>query len=319
MVLHHGGPGPVAGDLELGGISETPRGDLHSRHQLRDQVDQARHQLGGRYGRHPAGDGSGRPGSSICHGVQRWRLHHERSPQRDGERAGIRRLPVRRQAAGPRARRAGPTGGAPPLFLEECQMGSGSPLHGTRPARLLGVARLSHPWRPLEGRALQRRLMEQPVLQWQAGTVTAIRPETLKTKSFTLALPKWMAHRPGQHYDIRLTAPDGYQTQRSYSIASAPRRVGELELTVERIADGEVSPYLHDVLVLGDRLEVRGPVRGDFGWEVALGGPLLVIAGGSGVVPLMAMLRHRAAQHATMPTRMLYSSRTADGVIYRDE
>ncbi len=161
--------------------------------------------------------------------------------------------------------------------------------------------------------------MEQPVLQWQAGTVTAIRPETLKTKSFTLALPKWMAHRPGQHYDVRLTAPDGYQTQRSYSIASAPERMGELELTVERIEDGEVSPYLHDVLVPGDQLEVRGPIGGYFVWEVSLGGPLLLIAGGSGVVPLMAMLRHRAAQHATMPTRMLYSSRTADDVIYRDE
>ena len=161
--------------------------------------------------------------------------------------------------------------------------------------------------------------MVQPVLHWQAGTVTAIRPETRQTKSFTLALPMWMAHRPGQHYDVRLTAPDGYQTQRSYSIASPPERVGELELTVERIADGEVSPYLHDVLVPGDQLEVRGPIGGYFVWEVAQGGPLLLIAGGSGVVPLMAMLRHRAAQHATMPTRMLYSSRTTDDVIYRDE
>jgi len=161
--------------------------------------------------------------------------------------------------------------------------------------------------------------MVQPVLEWQAGTVTAIRAETRQTKSFTLALPKWMAHRPGQHYDVRLTAPDGYQTQRSYSIASPPERVGELELIVERIADGEVSPYLHDVLVPGDQLEVRGPIGGYFVWQVALGGPLLLIAGGSGVVPLMAMLRHRAAQRATMPTRMLYSSRTSDDGIYRDE
>src|SRR6202022_3471461 len=161
--------------------------------------------------------------------------------------------------------------------------------------------------------------MMQPVLEWQAGTVTGIRSETLQTKSFTLALPRWMAHRPGQHYDVRLTAPDGYQTQRSYSIASPPERVGELELTVERIADGEVSPYLHDVLVPGDQLEVRGPIGGYFVWEVALGGPLLLIAGGSGVVPLMAMLRHRAAPHATLPTRILYSSRTPDDVIYREE
>jgi len=161
--------------------------------------------------------------------------------------------------------------------------------------------------------------MVQPVLEWQAGTVTAIRPETSQTKSFTFALPKWMVHKPGQHYDVRLTAPDGYQTERSYSIASPPERVGELELTVERIPDGEVSPYLHDVLVLGDQLEVRGPIGGYFVWEVALGGPLLLVAGGSGVVPLMAMLRHRVAQHASLPARLLYSSRSAGDVIYRDE
>jgi ferredoxin-NADP reductase len=161
--------------------------------------------------------------------------------------------------------------------------------------------------------------MAPVVLEWQAGTVTAIRPETRQTKSFTLGLPKWMAHRPGQHYDVRLTAPGGYQTERSYSIASAPERVGLIELTVERIADGEVSPYLHDVLVTGDLLEVRGPIGGYFVWEVALGGPLLLIGGGSGVVPLMAMLRHRAAQHATMPARILYSTRTPDDVIYRAE
>ena len=161
--------------------------------------------------------------------------------------------------------------------------------------------------------------MVQPVLQWQAGKLTAIRPETRQTKSFTFALPKWMAHRPGQHYDVRLTAPDGYQTQRSYSIASPPERVGELELTVERIPDGEVSPYLHDVLMPGDQLEVRGPIGGYFVWDVSLGGPLLLVGGGSGVVPLMAMLRHRVAQHSTVPARILYSSRTAEDVIYRDE
>jgi ferredoxin-NADP reductase len=161
--------------------------------------------------------------------------------------------------------------------------------------------------------------MPQPVLEWQAGSVTAIRPETRQTKSFTLALPKWMAHRAGQHYDVRLTAPDGYQTERSYSVASAPERMGLIELTVERIEDGEVSPYLHDVLVTGDQIEVRGPIGGYFVWEVAMGGPLVLIGGGSGVVPLMAMLRHRAAQHATLPVRILYSSRTPDDVIYRHE
>jgi len=161
--------------------------------------------------------------------------------------------------------------------------------------------------------------MVQPALEWQAGTVTAIRPETRQTKSFTFALPKWMAHRPGQHYDVRLTAPDGYRTERSYSIASPPEQVGELELSVELIPDGEVSPYLHDVLMLGDQLEMRGPIGGYFVWDVAIGGPLLLVGGGSGVVPLMAMLRHRAAKHATLPARLLYSSRSADDVIYRDE
>jgi ferredoxin-NADP reductase len=159
----------------------------------------------------------------------------------------------------------------------------------------------------------------QPALEWQIGEVTGIRIETPQTKTLTLALPAWMAHRPGQHYDVRLTAPDGYQTERSYSAASEPERVGELDMTVERIDDGEVSPYLDDVLMVGDRLEVRGPIGGYFVWDVSLGGPLLLIGGGSGVVPLMAMLRHRAAQRSSIPTRLLYSSRSADEVIYRTE
>jgi ferredoxin-NADP reductase len=161
--------------------------------------------------------------------------------------------------------------------------------------------------------------MAQPALEWQAGRVTAIRPETRQTKSFTLALPRWMAHRPGMHYDVRLTAPDGYQTERSYSAASPPESVGNIQITVERIADGEVSPYLHDVVAIGDQLEVRGPIGGYFVWDVATGGPLMLIGGGSGVVPLMAMLRHRASQHASVPARILYSSRTPDDVIYREE
>ncbi|MBV8082876.1 MAG: ferredoxin reductase [Candidatus Eremiobacteraeota bacterium] len=156
-------------------------------------------------------------------------------------------------------------------------------------------------------------------LEWQAAMVTAIRVETHDTKSFAFALPRWTEHQPGQHYDLRLTAPDGYRTERSYSIASPPERVGEIDLTVERIADGEVSPYLHDVVAVGDRLELRGPVGGYFVWNVALGGPLMLIAGGSGVVPLMAMLRHRAAHSSMIPTRLLYSCRTGDDVIYKDE
>ena len=159
----------------------------------------------------------------------------------------------------------------------------------------------------------------QPALEWQVAKVTAIHPETSQTKSFTLGLPKWMAHQPGHHYDVRLTAPDGYKTERSYSVASEPERVGEVELTVERIEGGEVSPYLHDVVVPGDQIELRGPVGGYFVWNVALGGPLMLVGGGSGVVPLMAMLRHRSAQQSMIPARLLYSSRTSDDVIYKSE
>jgi ferredoxin-NADP reductase len=156
-------------------------------------------------------------------------------------------------------------------------------------------------------------------LEWQIASIKGIKPETAQVKSFTLALPMWMRHRAGQHYDIRLTAADGYQAQRSYSIASEPEREGEVDLTVERIDDGEVSTYLHDVLVPGDRLEVRGPIGGYFVWEATMNEPLLLIAGGSGVVPLMSMIRHRAAAGGKNPTALLYSSRTFDDIIYYDE
>jgi ferredoxin-NADP reductase len=156
-------------------------------------------------------------------------------------------------------------------------------------------------------------------LEWQLATVTAIRSETPRVKTFTFSVPARHAHRAGQHYDIRLTAEDGYRAQRSYSIASPPERAGEIDLTVERVEDGEVSAFMHEVLAVGDRIEVRGPIGGYFVWEAALGGPLLLVAGGSGVVPLMAMLRHRAAAGSTAPARLLYSSRTYDDVIYREE
>jgi ferredoxin-NADP reductase len=156
-------------------------------------------------------------------------------------------------------------------------------------------------------------------LEWQIASIKGIKPETAQVKSFTLALPMWMRHRAGQHYDIRLTAADGYQAQRSYSIASEPEREGEVDITVERIDDGEVSTYLHDVLIPGDRLEVRGPIGGYFVWEAAMHEPLLLIAGGSGVVPLMSMLRHRAAAGGKNPTALLYSSRSFQDVIYYDE
>jgi ferredoxin-NADP reductase len=159
----------------------------------------------------------------------------------------------------------------------------------------------------------------KPTLNWQIASVRDIKPETAHVKSFTLTLPMWMRHRAGQHYDIRLTAEDGYQAQRSYSIASEPEREGEVDITVERINDGEVSTYLHDVLTAGDRIEVRGPIGGYFVWEAAMQEPLLLIAGGSGVVPLMSMLRHRAAAGGTNPAALLYSSRTFEDIIYYGE
>jgi len=133
-----------------------------------------------------------------------------------------------------------------------------------------------------------------------------------------LDVPGWTGHRAGQHVDIRLTAEDGYQAQRSYSIASAPGD-GRLDLTVERIEDGEVSPYLVDDLLPGDRFELRGPIGGYFVWEDEPGGPVLLLAGGSGIAPLMSMLRHRAATASEVPTRLLYSSRELGDVIYREE
>jgi ferredoxin-NADP reductase len=157
------------------------------------------------------------------------------------------------------------------------------------------------------------------LLEWQIATVKAIRDETTWVKTITLALPAWQPHRAGQHYDIRLTAEDGYQAERSYSIASEPERTGEIDLTVERIEEGEVSPYLHDVLMAGDRIEVRGPIGGYFVWEAKTGGPLVLIAGGSGVVPLMSMIRHRASNGSKIPTRLLYSARALEDVIYGDE
>ena len=159
----------------------------------------------------------------------------------------------------------------------------------------------------------------RPLLEWQIATVRAIRPETPRVKTFTLALPNWVRHRAGQHYDLRLTAQDGYQTQRSYSIASEPERVGEIDLTVERIEGGEVSSYLHDVLIPGDQVEVRGPIGGYFVWEASSQEPLLLVGGGSGVVPLMSMLRHRAAAGARTPACLLVSSRTFEDILYYSE
>jgi ferredoxin-NADP reductase len=156
-------------------------------------------------------------------------------------------------------------------------------------------------------------------LDWQLATVTSVRDETPTVRTFTLGLPDWAGHRAGQHVDLRLTAEDGYSVERSYSIASEPERAGEVDITVERIPGGEVSPFLHEVVVPGDRLEVRGPIGGYFVWDASLGGPLLLVAGGSGVVPLMAIVRHRERAGAGVLARLLLSSRGPDEIIYRDE
>jgi ferredoxin-NADP reductase len=164
----------------------------------------------------------------------------------------------------------------------------------------------------MQVRTLPRRL------SWQLGAVASIVEETPRTKSIFLDLPDWPGHLPGQHIDVRLTVEDGYQAQRSYSIASPPE-VQQVAITVENLPDGEVSPYLTDELRPGDQLELRGPIGGYFTWTVEVGGPLLLIAGGSGVVPLMAMIRHAGAMAGAIPIRLLYSSRTFADIIYRAE
>lgn len=156
--------------------------------------------------------------------------------------------------------------------------------------------------------------------QWQFAQVKTIVQETPRVKTFTLQLPQWIPHLPGQHYDIRLTAEDGYQAERSYSIASPPEQTGEIDLTIELIEDGEVSSYLYDGIAVGDPLEVRGPIGGYFVWKDSMATtPLLLVGGGSGVVPLMAMLRHRANIGASNPTTLLFSVRTAEDAIYQNE
>ena len=164
----------------------------------------------------------------------------------------------------------------------------------------------------MERAALRRRLT------WQLAGVVELVPETSRTRSIVREPPDWPGHRAGQHVDVRLTAEDGYQAQRSYSIGSAPGDE-QLLLTVERLGDGEVSPYLAEERRPGDQLELRGPIGGYFVWESSFDGPLLLIAGGSGVVPFRSMLRHHLATGTEVPVRLLYSSRSLDEVIYREE
>jgi ferredoxin-NADP reductase len=154
---------------------------------------------------------------------------------------------------------------------------------------------------------------------WRVGTVVALHDETAVARTITLEVPDWPGHLPGQHLDVRLTAPDGYSAVRSYSIASAPNPVGRVELTVERLPNGEVSPYLTQEVAVSDRLELRGPIGGWFVWRTQQTEPIQLIAGGSGIVPLMAMIRSRAAAGNTAPFRLLYSVREPRAVFYNDE
>lgn len=153
--------------------------------------------------------------------------------------------------------------------------------------------------------------------RWQIADVEQIRVETPRAKTFRLRLPMWMPHLPGQHYDVRLTAPDGYRAERSYSIASSPLEEGVVELTIDRLDGGEVSTYFHDVLVEGDQVEVRGPFASYFVWRGEE--PVLLIGGGSGVVPLICMLRHRRRSAPDLPMRLIYSARTRREVLFADE
>src|SRR5258707_4525125 len=182
---------------------------------------------------------------------------------------------------------------------------------GRGPARLLGDLRLSLIWGSVARAAVRGRLT------WQIATVRDVVDETPRVRTLVLDIPDWPGHAARQHLDVRLTAEDGYGAERSYSIASAP---GEpVAITVERLDDGEVSPYLTEELRGGDALELRGPVGGYFVWDAPDGGPLLLVAGGSGIAPLRAMLRHRARSRSKVPARLLYSSRTLEDVIYRPE
>ena len=153
--------------------------------------------------------------------------------------------------------------------------------------------------------------------RWQAGEVVEVRRETPRAKTFRLALPAWSAHVPGQHYTLRLTAPDGYVAQRDYSVASAPDDRGVIELTVDRVDNGEVSEYLHEVARVGDRLDVRGPFGGFFVWRGDT--PALLVGGGSGVVPLMSMLRHKRRRGLDVPLHLVVSARTREDLLFREE
>lgn len=154
---------------------------------------------------------------------------------------------------------------------------------------------------------------------WQSATIAQIDTLSPRVKSFIFCLAEPLAFRPGQHVLVRLTAPDGYRAQRSYSIASAPEDAQRLELTIEKLDDGEVSPFMHDVAQVGDEIELGGPIGGHFNWSPEDGGPVLFIGGGAGVVPFMSMLRHRSKTNSTVPATLVFSARSREDLLYFDE
>src|SRR5918997_1445529 len=244
--------------------------------------------------------GRGAPGPGTSSSRCRRRHHHPPARRRD-RRQGVGGVRVRGRAARPRARRPGPAARAAPLLLEEREVGA-RPLADDRGrARLLGGQRLPRLRRPVARAAVPGRLT------WQLARVRERIAESPTARTLVLDVPGWNGHRAGQHIDVRLTAEDGYQAQRSFSIASAPEDPG-LEITVERIEDGEVSPYLVEGVMVGDQLELRGPIGGWFAWGARDGGPLLLIGGGSGLVPLMSMLRHRRNAGSDVRVRLLLSA-----------
>src|ERR1700747_3482123 len=192
-------------------------------------------------------------------------------------------------------------------------MGEGHDADAARQTRLLGKPRLSHLWGPMAGTAVLERVM------WRVAKVVAVHDETATARTLALAVRDWPGQIAGQHVDVRFTAPDGYSAVRSYSIASAPNSDGRIEITVERLPNGEVSPYLTKELMVGDDLELRGPIGGGVVWRRDQTEPIQLIAGGSGIVPLMAMIRSRASTGSAAPFRLLYSVREPGAVFYRDD
>src|SRR5919199_6692965 len=286
MGLHDCRRGGRASAVELGRVPRASERGRHGRHSLRDEVVEARHRVARRVRRHAAR--RSRDLGGVRRPVLRRRLYDEPPARGRHRREGMDRVRLRRRAATRGARRPGANGRSPPVLLEEREVDTRVAPLGGRRARLLGDERVPQLRRSLAGTALLGRLI------WHGPEGVDVVTETPRVKTITFDVPGWPGHRAGQHVDVRLTAEDGYQAERSYSIASAPDGT-RIELTVERLDDGEVSPYLTDELRPGDQIELRGPVGGYFVWEPAQDGPLLLIGGGSGVVPLMAMVRARAA------------------------